>query len=508
MQLRNASRLLSVSVLGLGGLVSTNAVFAAGFALRNHSASGVGTSLASDTVNTFDASGLLSNPAIMSQFKGNHLSLNINYTAAGINAKDAKATPYAAVTGASYAATQGPSSVDDISDPVTVPSIAAIFQVTDDVHAGFTFNVPYGTNTEYNNEWAGRYHAIKTELKTFDVGLHLSYKVSDMLAVGVSADWQKAEGELSQASDLGLISYAGAGAAARRYQAAAQQAAAAAQTAQANGDAAAAQQYAAAAQQAAGAAQQAGAAATQAFPLIGRADAITTYKGDSTSYGWGLGLFFKPVEGTRVGFSFKGSIRHTAKGDLTWGPTNNFSTQLLAGLAATDSRFKNSDDADLSLKLPTVTSLGLAQDLSDFTVYANVTLTQWNSFNDLSPEFAGTRSVTELFWKNSLYYAVGADYRLAPEWTLRAGLGFDQSATDTKHRTPRTPDNDRVALSIGASYVYGAFNVTAAYQKLFVDDAKVDLKAADYPDNNTRGDLTANLEIDPSIGVVSVGYGF
>ncbi|RYZ48195.1 MAG: hypothetical protein EOP07_26090, partial [Proteobacteria bacterium] len=280
MQLRNASRLLSVSVLGLGGLVSTNAVFASGFALRNHSASGVGTSLASDTVNTFDASGLLSNPAIMSQFKGNHLSLNVNYTAAGLNAKDAKSTPYAAITGASYAATQGPSSVDDVSDPVTVPSIAAIFQVTDDVHAGFTFNVPFGTNTEYNNQ---------------------------------------------------------------QYQA----------------------------------------AATQAFPLIGRADAITTYKGDSTSYGWGLGLFFKPVEGTRVGFSFKGSVRHTAKGDLTWGPTNNASTALLAQLANTDSRFKNSDDADLSLKLPTISSLGVAQDLSDFTVYANVTLTQWNSFNNL-----------------------------------------------------------------------------------------------------------------------------
>ena len=481
MQFRDASRLLSVSVLGLGSLVSTNAVFAAGFALRNHSASGVGTSLASDTVNTNDASGLLSNPAIMSTFKGANVSLNINYTDANIKASNATLT----TLGGTAHPVQGGSSEDNVSDGITIPSLYGIYQVTDEVHVGLSFNVPYGTNTKYADTWTGRYHGTKTELTAYDVGLHGSYKINNMVAMGVTLDWQQAEGELGSAVDLatGTLLATLQGIEAQRQAGTITDA------------------------QAAGAATN---ARNTHGPAVGNADIISTYKGDSTAIGWGIGFLVKPNETSRIGLSYKGAVKHEAKGDIKFATTTATSAGYLAGARATaqGARFNDNNDAKLTIDLPAVISLGYAQDVADFTVYANATQTMWSTLSELSPEWAGQRSVTKLEWKDSLYLAVGGDYRLAPEWTLRAGVGLDRSVTDKDHRTPRTPDGDRTAASLGASYKVGAFDLSLAYQQLFLKDTESDLQANAYADNAVRGTLKAKYEISPSIAVVSAGYAF
>ncbi len=473
MQFRDASRLLSVSVLGFGGLVSTHAVFAAGFALRSHSASGVGTSLASDTVNTYDASGLLSNPAIMSAFKGNHVSFNLNYTDANIEANDASLK---LASGPDHPV-QGKNFEENVSEPISIPSIYGIFQVSDQAHVGFSFNVPYGTNTQYDDSWTGRYYGTKTSLKSYDVALHGSFKINEDYTVGLSLDWQQAKGELASAVDLGLAYFKGVQ------------------------DAAAAGQIPAA---------QAPAAIQAAAAGIGHADSIVTYKGDSTAFAWGLGFLGKPTQTSRIGLSYKAGVKHEAKGDLIWGPTNNGATTILTTLRASPlgTRFKDNSDAKLQLNLPAVTSLGYAQELGAFTVYGNATHTAWSTLSELSPEWAGQKSVTKLEWKDSLYLAVGGDYRLAPDWTLRAGVGRDQSVTDEDHRTPRTPDGDRTALSMGASYKIDALDFSFAFQHLFLEDTKSNLQALAYKDNNGRGTYKANYAIHPNIAVVSAGYGF
>lgn len=479
MQIRNAQRFLSFSVLGLTGVAFSSSLFAAGFALRNHTASGVGTSLASDTVNTFDASGLGSNPAIMSQFKGTSLSLNVNYTDANIKAKDATLTAgpslgraMAAVPGSTLL--QGKNGESDVSEPVIIPSIFGIHQLNEQAHVGWSFNVPYGTNTQYDNDWAGRYHGTKTDLKAYELALHGSYKLDDMIALGLTLGWQQAKGELASAADLGGANFA---ATAARY--------------------------------AAGQAtlQDVGAASAH----IGRADAIATYKGDSTAFVFGVGALYTPMAGTRIGFNYKGAVKHEASGDFKYATTNATSAALLTGFRASaqSARFSDSDDAKLNLELPPVASIGLSQDVSEMmTVYANVTHTGWSTISELNPEYNGVEVVTQLRWNDSVYYAIGGDYRFTPEVTFRAGVGRDQGVTDTDHRTPRTPDGDRTAVSLGASYKSGPMDFTFSYQQLFLDTEESELKAAAYADADFRGTLKAKYEINPSIAAVSAGYSF
>lgn len=465
MQLRNVTRWLSLSTLaGIGSLLSSNTALAAGFALRNDSTSGMGVGLSSNTVNSSDASGLGSNPAIMSEFKGHSISVNVNQTMANIDAKDASSTWL--TTGTPHPV-QGKPEVSDVSAPVTIPYLYGIHQVSDQVHVGWSVTVPYGTNTDYDDNWTGRYHATNTELTTIDFTLHGSYKVNEMFTAGLSLGWEQAKGELGTAVDFGTAAFL---------------------TAQAQGVPDASNPYTAA---------------------RGAADVLTSFEGDSNAVTWGLGFLVKPMPGSRLGITYKGSVKQEAEGDLKWSPTNaTASTILTASRSTSPDRFNDSSSAKLELELPWVLSVGYAHDIADFTVYANVTQTAWSSFEDLTVEWAGNSSITELNWEDSTYFGIGGDYRFSPELTFRAGVGQDQSVVSDSDRTPRTPDNDRTILALGAGYRAGSLNVDFGIQKLFIDETKIALKADAYADNNARGNLDAKLDIDPLIVMLGAGYTF
>ena len=82
-----------------------------------------------------------------------------------------------------------------------------------------------------------------------------------------------------------------------------------------------------------------------------------------------------------------------------------------------------------------------------------------------------------------MYYGIGADYKLSNAFTVRAGLGFDQTPTNDAERTPRLPDNDRNVYSVGLTWAATPhFSVDAAY-------TRIEIKSP-----------TVNLAIDPAAG--------
>jgi long-subunit fatty acid transport protein len=58
-------------------------------------------------------------------------------------------------------------------------------------------------------------------------------------------------------------------------------------------------------------------------------------------------------------------------------------------------------------------------------------------------------STEELDWKDSWAYSVGADWKMQPGLTLRAGLGIDKTPVSDHHRSVRVPSEDRTVLSVG-----------------------------------------------------------
>ncbi|MEO7114721.1 MAG: outer membrane protein transport protein, partial [Caldimonas sp.] len=60
------------------------------------------------------------------------------------------------------------------------------------------------------------------------------------------------------------------------------------------------------------------------------------------------------------------------------------------------------------------------------------------------------------------------------QWTLRAGVGYDETPTNIISRDPRIPDGTRRLLGMGVGYqASDRMTVDLGYQHQFVKDARV-----------------------------------
>lgn len=462
---KNARRSRSPQSLPLGTWLSlfgcvlqVPAALGAGFAIRNQSASSSGTSLAADGVNISDATGMFANPAIISELKGQHVSLNIDYLMAGIKMKDAELTNTYPNGSVVPHPNPGRTDFNEVSEPAAIPALFGSHQLNDEFHVGWALSVPWATNVKYDEEWVGRYHAVNTELTVMELALNGSYKINEQYNVALGLLLQNATGKISSATDLGLI------------------------LASQNPSNASA---------------------------IGRLDAISEYKADHNGLGIQLGLLAKPLPNLRVGLAHRSAIKHETQGKLKFRTNSPQAAGALQNFAAANSAFQEDDNAKLDLTIPSVTTLGVAYGWDAYTFYGNLAYTTWSSFEEFKIRYSETSSTIELDWKNSLFVALGADYQLNENLILRAGLSHDQGVASDERRTPRTPDTDRTALAIGAGYkLSDLVKLNAAYQKLFMEDAKVDLSDQDYPDAALRGNLKSTFEFNPNIFVVSADFAF
>lgn len=178
--------------------------------------------------------------------------------------------------------------------------------------------------------------------------------------------------------------------------------------------------------------------------LPGAPDGFLQVVGDDLSPSFNLGVAYKPRPDLRVGASYRHTVSHRLTGSAKLlglsGPlaAANFSTEVGA--------------ADLNL--PGIGMLGVAYDLNDkLTLMAQGTYFNWSVFREIrveSPE--APELVTELNYKDTINAQAGIEYRLKPDWTLRAGFMFDPTPTRPGFRTTRVPDNTRYWGTLGASW--------------------------------------------------------
>ena len=55
-------------------------------------------------------------------------------------------------------------------------------------------------------------------------------------------------------------------------------------------------------------------------------------------------------------------------------------------------------------------------------------------------------------YRDTWMFAIGGVYRVNPTWTLRAGVGFDESPVVDAFRDTGVPDKDRYMVGIGVGY--------------------------------------------------------
>lgn len=176
---------LGLALIGWCGLAH-----AAGFALVEQNASGLGNAYAGQAAVAADASTIFFNPAGMTLLPDSQVVM------AGHLIK-----PQAEFSGSSNI---GGGNGGDAGGLAIVPNGYFAYRLTPDIHVGVGMNAPFGLKTEYDSTWAGRTQGIKSELKTVNLNPSIAWKANESLSLGAGLSVQYAEATLSNATGAGL----------------------------------------------------------------------------------------------------------------------------------------------------------------------------------------------------------------------------------------------------------------------------------------------------------------
>ncbi len=437
----------------LGTLASGQAA-ASGFQLREQSVKNLGKSNAGSIVGK-DASNVALNPAAMTNLDKNTVQnditvIDLSADFSGSGRILGSAHPAAGLTGGNGG---------DPGDPTVVPNLSVVFPMKgalEGMTIGASIGAPFGLKTEYEPGWVGRYRALTSDVKVVDLTLSVAFKATDGVSFGAGLIYERADVTLSKAIDFGTAICA-SGNPANCF--------------------------------------------STSYPFKPQQmDGVFEVSGDDTAMGYVVGMQVAPTDKLAIGVSHRSEIKHDLTGTLDF--------QNVPALLGADPRFQDGDGG-ARMVTPAITTLSFMYGVTDsFRVLADYQSTGWSSLQDVTIKRAnGTVVGSEDFsWKDTDFVSVGVEYDLSEAFTLRAGVGQDESPTNDATRTPRLPDNDRMLYSIGMSWaVSDHLSVDAAYQRINIDDPEINLGVHAPSDLST---LTGTYSGSANLFGVSMQYRF
>ena len=427
---------------------STDAA-AVGFALEHQSVSNLGYAFAGGAASAEDASTIFWNPAGMTRLPGRQAVAGLNAIYGSARFRNEGTTSPA---GPAFPITGG-----DGGNPVGLNWVPNLYYSADlgrDLKGGIGINSPFGLKTEYPADWMGRYHAIDSVLKSFNINPSIAWKVRDGVSLGGGVNFQYFDAELSNAIDYGAACFAAFGP---------------------------------------------GACAGAGITPQGR-DGIAKVSGDSWSVGWNVGALFDVAPGARVGIAYRSSIKHQVKGRAT------FENPALPGGFAALTAGAQDTGARSTIKTPDTLSVSAYGDVSPkWSLLGDLTWTGWSKFKELRVRFdnGATDAVTPANWRNTVRVSLGAGYKLHDRWTLRGGIAYENSAIRDEFRGPRIPDNAHRLVGLGFNYkVSKTGSIDFGYMHAFVKDAPVNTSSP------TAGTLVGTYKVRADVLSLQYNHSF
>lgn len=249
------------------------------------------------------------NPAGITRHRGEHLSANTT-----LILPKAKFSLQSSTTqgGGTIGGGNGGSNV---GKEVYVPAFFYSREITPDLFAGISLTVPFGLATNYETDWAGRYHALESDIKVYNLNPVAAYRVNSQLSVAGGLQFAYARGVLSNAVDFGTI------------------------------------------------ASGSGGIATQE-------DGIATSEGDDVTFGYNFGILYQIRPDTRIGATYRSKLHTRLKGGAEF---NNSARGN--GVAGATGQFVRSE-IDAEVNFPETASFGIHHQVnSRFAVMAEAAWT-------------------------------------------------------------------------------------------------------------------------------------
>ena len=443
---------------------------AAGFQLFVQNVSGLGNAYAGQAASAEDASTTFYNAAGLTNLKGGQFVFSSPFVKPETKFSDAgSCAPYA---GTGVGTTTCPfgqggnlghafgGDGGDAGKLAWVPGAYVSYEVLSDrMWLGFGASAPFGSRTEWNADWIGRFNAIESEIKTKNYNPTIAWKVNDIVSLGAGVNRQFLHAHLNNA-----VSY------------------------------------------------RAVALSTLSGPIVAGtppgSEGVATVEGDDWGWGWDAGLRLRVAEATFLGISYRSRVAYRVVGNVSF-------SDRPAALGVVPQVADGSAAADI--KLPDTLSLALSHQLTrDVQLLGDVTWTRWSSIQDLTvvrtsgPLSGQILTSTPLHLKNTWRAAAGANYQLSTGWKVRAGTAYDKAAAQDEFRTPRLPDSDRVWFALGAQWKTAAPNlaVDVGYAYVLIKDATSRLPNQDAPNSPPRGSLVGTYKASAQIIGLQIAYSF
>ncbi len=209
-------------------------------------------------------------------------------------------------------------------------------------------------------------------------------------------------------------------------------------------------------------------------------------EGDDIGFGVTAGVTYKPMEGTEVGLGYRSGVTHTLGGSI----------QTPAGTNAINANLITPDMVNLSVK----------QRVTDaFRVFGTVEWTNWSRLKSPRVTLQATGATVQTLhfnYDDGWYFALGGEYDVTEDLTLRAGAAYELSPIDDAIRSTRLPDNDRIWLSAGASYKFNEdLSFDLGYTYIHSMDTGINIGPGHQDYNPAVGTFVGNA--DASVNIVS-----
>lgn len=439
---RKRSSLPKISALALllSQVIYTAPTYAAGYQLNEISPSLQGAATAGAAAANDDVSSIFTNPATLSTLIENQIYVGGSEIMPSVKVYNESATHTVNIPGnppsSISAPVAGETSQPSIAKAAFAPNAYFGYRINQQVVVGISVNAPFGLTTSYDDNSVVRFMADNSTVETVAITPAISIAFNKKLSVGLGFQAQYIQASFSNFDGP----YTG----------------------------------------------------VAALDSLLAATNATYVNGSAWGYGYTLGALFNPDDVTRLGIGYRSQIQEqitgngrqfTSPGGVTPAPSQAF-------------LFNASTRNNAGVTTPGILTLSAARDIRNWTLKASAQVNFWNVFNQLSinmPQAFATNSTIQTHWKNSWLGALGADYHINKEWTVRGGVAYDETPTSDTYRDPRIPDSDRVWLTVGASYRYDKHvSFDGVYEHIFLANQTVNVTQALGSSSNSTVPLEVN----------------
>jgi long-chain fatty acid transport protein len=306
-------------------------------------------------------------------------------------------------------------------------SLSYVHSVSNDLKLGVTAGSYLGLGVKFNDTWAGRYYVQQEDFLTSLVNGAFGYKVNDWLSVG--GGLSLVYGSLGVQTNINNLE-------------------------------------------------------------PNASDGRLKFKDTDTDTGWNAGLLIEPRAGTRVGLTYISKVDLKYKDRPSFnglGPGLNAAVQL-SGL--------NNAESTFDFTLPNQVMLSVYHELRpDLSLMADLGWQNWSQFGQIGVSLDTTTATgnalsrstsVDANFQDTWHTALGARYRLNPQWSVSAGFAYDSSPVRNSNRSIVLPVDRQYRYALGLQYEWRK-NITfgAAYEYMDAGSASV---------NQTGGALKGDLK--------------